>query len=358
MRFYAKGETTLHRLICVALIALGLSAPAAVLAESPRADRLVISLAGDCTLGTDERPVSVLKCFVQLVAEKGFDWPFSGVIDLFANDDLTLVNLEGTFTDSTQSAKKRYNFRAPPEYADILTLGSVEAVSLANNHTLDYLEQGMNDTKQALDERGIAYCSHFEPAVIEIKGVRIALVGLSYPIRESNVNWMREQVAAYRDQPDIDLIIAKFHWGAEYWYLPFQYQIDAARQVIDSGADLVVGTHPHVLQGIEMYEGKPIFYSLGNFSFGGNSSPRDIDTAVIQVEYDIGGEGKPSLVRLEVFPFLATEAPLGYIQDYRPIRATDEKDITRIFKKLSRDRSGLPEDFFETGLWLMENTEQ
>lgn len=346
----------MRRMICGVLIALGLNTPASVLAESPRADRLVISLAGDCMIGSEGRFANLENSFVQVVAEKGFNWPFSDAVDLFANDDLTLVNLEGTFTNARSEAKKRFNFRAPPEYADVLTLGSVEAVNLANNHTLDYLERGLNDTKQALDERGIAYCAQFESTVVEIKGVRIALVGLCYPMLRSSVSWMREQVAAYRDQPDVDLIIASFHWGLEYRYKPVQDQWNTARLAIDSGADLVVGTHPHVLQGIEMYEGKPILYSLGNFSFGGSNMPRkDRDTAVIQVEYDIGGEGKPSLVRLEAFPYLVTEVPLGRVQDYRPVKVTDPEDARRILEKLSLDANGLPESFFETGLWLAES---
>jgi len=337
------------------LIALCLSAPAAAFAESPRADRLVITLAGDCTIGSEGRYVNSKNSFVQVVAEMGFAWPFSGVIDLFGNDDLTIVNLEGTFTDARRAQEKRFTFRAPPEYADVLTLGSVEAVNLANNHTLDFFERGMLDTKQALDERGIAYCSHNEPMVVEIKGTRIALLGLSYPLLKNKMSQLCEQIAAFRAQPDIDLIIVNFHWGYENDYRQSRDQIAGARQVIDSGADLVVGTHPHVLQGIEVYNGAPIFYSLGNFSFGGNSMPRDLDTAVMQVEYDISGEGKPALVRLEVFPYLVTERPLRRVQDYRPIPATDPADIARIMKKLSWGTAGLPEDFFETGLWLIEN---
>lgn len=345
----------MRRLICGLWIALRLCVPVAVLAEASRADRLVITLAGDCTIGSEERYFNEETSFVRVVAEKGFDWPFSGVIGLFASDDLTLVNLEGAFTNEKNAAQKRYTFRAPPAYADVLTLGSVEAVNMANNHALDFFERGLNDTKQALDARGIAYCSFKEPTVIEIKGTRIALVGLAYPLAKGNMRWMCEQIAAYRAQPDIDLIIASFHWGHEYEYRQDANQRAFARRAIDSGADLVVGTHPHVLQGIEVYEGKPIFYSLGNFSFGGNSMPRDLDTVVMQAEYHIGGEGKPSLARLEAFPCLLTEAPLHEPQDFRPIRATDETDIARIFKKLSWGTGGLPEDFFDTGLWVVEN---
>jgi len=337
------------------LIALCLGAPVAALAESPRADRLVITLAGDCTIGSEGKYVNSKNSFVQVVAEMGFAWPFSGVIGLTANDDLTLVNLEGAFTNATRAQNKRFTFRAPPEYAEVLTLGSVEAVNLANNHTLDFFERGMLDTKQALDERGIAYCSHSEPTVVEIKGRRIALLGISYPLNERKLARFCQQVAAFRAQPDIDLIITNFHWGYEYRYRQAKDQASAARRVIDSGADLVVGTHPHVLQGMEVYQGVPILYSLGNFSFGGNSMPRDLDTAVIQVEYDIGGEGKPALVRLEVFPYLLTERPLRRVQDYRPIPATDPADIARIMKKLSWGAAGLPEDFFETGQWLVEH---
>jgi len=349
------GGTILRRFVCFMLIILGLSAPVAVFAESPRADRLVITLAGDCTIGSEGQYVNAKSSFVQVVAEKGFDWPFSGVIDLFANDDLTLVNLEGTFTNAKRAREKRFTFRAPPEYADVLVLGSVEAVNMANNHSRDYLDRGTMDTKNALAARGIAYCYHYEPTVVEIKGRKIALLGISYPLRKSKVQGMREQIEAFRADPNIDLIIANFHAGIENTYKQRKDQITAAHQVIDSGADVVVGTHPHVLQGMEVYKGKPIFYSLGNFSFGGNNSPNDLETAVIQLEYDIGGEGKPQLVRLQVFPYMITEAPLKKVQDYRPVPAMNPANIASIFKKLSWGSSGLPEDFFQTGLWVIEN---
>jgi len=337
------------------LIILSLSAPAAVLAQSPRADRLVVTLAGDCTIGSEGRHVNAKSSFIQVVAEKGFDWPFSGVIHLFANDDLTLVNLEGTFTNYKEARPKPFAFRAPPEYADVLVLGSVEAVNFANNHAFDYHERGFVDTIAALDERGIAHCSRYTPTVIEIKGAKIALLGIAYPLRASKVKSLNEQITDFHADPDIDLIIVSFHAGYENVYKQGREQIAAMRQAIDCGADVIVGTHPHVLQGMEVYEGKPIFYSLGNFSFGGNNIPRDLETAVIQLEYDIGGEGKPQLVRLEVFPYLVTSAPLKKTQDYRPIPATDPENIASILNKLSWGSQGLPEDFFETGVWIIEN---
>lgn len=348
----------MRRLMCCLLAALCMSA--AALAESERADRLVISLAGDCTLGSEDRYAAVQTSFTQVVVNKGLDWPFSGVIHLFGNDDLTLVNLEGVFTDYKRAAKKKFTFRAPPGYADILTLGSVEAVNLANNHSLDFGERGLDDTRRALDERGIAYCANTQPVVLEVKGCRIAMLGMSYSLSSGKVKALCGQIASYRADPAIDLIIVSFHWGIEMRYRQAKEQIDTARRAIESGADIVVGTHPHVLQGMEMYQGRPVFYSLGNFSFGGNASPKDFDTAVIQLEYDISGKAageKPTLARLEVIPYLITEIPLGLTQDYRPVEASGE-DARRVLRKLSWGNKGLPEGFFDTGYWELDGDEK
>ncbi len=332
----------------ILLLATMLAAPHAH-ADDARPDRLVITLAGDCTIGSEPQFQDVKSGFVTLVAERGFDWPFSGVIDRFTGDDLTLVNLEGVFTDYKRAEKKPFTFRATPKYADILTKSSIEAVNLANNHTMDFGAQGLADTQQALTERGIAYAIDWEPTVIEVKGRKIALLGMAYPVFDKKVDKVCAQIAAYRADPDIDLIIISCHWGFEMKYDQDVDQKRAAAQFVDAGADLVVGTHPHVLQGMQMMQDKPVFYSLGNFCFGGNSMPRDRDTAVIRLEYDISGQ-QPKLALLEAIPYLVSEQEIGIPQDYRPVPATGEA-ARRILKKLSCQASGLPEGFFDTGRW-------
>ena len=324
---------------------------AARAAESRAGEQLVLSFAGDCTLGSEDYLRNTPVSFISMIKERGFDWPFSGVYDIFSADDLTLVNLEGTFTEHAKAADKAFAFRAPPAFAEVLTLGGVEAVNLANNHTMDYGWRGYEDTKAALDAQGVAYCGHCQSTVVEAKGQKIALVGFTYPLIKSELEKLYAEIAACREQEDIALIVVSFHWGREMTYTLKGEQVRAAKGAIDHGADVVVGTHPHVLQSMEMYEGKPIFYSLGNFSFGGNTSPPDFDTAIFQLAYDLTPEG-PELARLEVIPCSVSQLPQGSYQDFRPV-VVEGGDAERILGKLAKQAEGFPEDFFDTGLWIL-----
>jgi poly-gamma-glutamate synthesis protein (capsule biosynthesis protein) len=333
------------------------SAHAEAASTQTREGQVVFSFAGDCTLGSEGKLVGYATSFIQVVAKAGFEWPFSGARPLFASDDLTLVNLEGTFTDSTKGKNKRFVFRAPPSYAEILSLGSVEAVNMANNHSGDFGPEGLKDTREALDARGVVHCGPTlaDTTVVTIKGQRILLLGAAYPFSQKRVTEMCEAIAGLRkSNPDIALFVLSVHWGSEMRYKQTSFQKSMAHQLIDAGVDIVVGTHPHVLQGMEMYNGKPIFYSLGNFSFGGNSMPRDVDTAVIQAAYDIT-DGGLRLSRLEVFPYAMSQNRQGTRQDYRPVPVSG-KAAARVLEKLSWQASGFPADFFETGRWIFQAT--
>jgi len=334
----------LFRLLCASF------ASAEEAAAEEQDEQLVLTFAGDCTLGAEGWLQGYASSFVQVVREKGFDWPLSGVLDLFLEDDLTLVNLEGTFTVCDKAADKSFTFRAPPEFAEILPLGSVEAVNLANNHTMDYGVQGFEDTIAALDAQGVAHCGQDCPAVVEAKGRKIALLGFTYPLANARLTALYEEIEAYREREDIALIVVSFHWGREMTYEPRADQIRTAHAAIDHGADVVVGTHPHVLQSMEMYNGKPIFYSLGNFCFGGDGRPPDFDTAVMRLAYNVT-DGGLRLARLEVIPCSISQQPQSKTQDFRPVKVEGD-DAARILKKLSKGARGFAEGFFETGLWI------
>ena len=158
---------------------------------------------------------------------------------------------------------------------------------MANNHSKDYGEQSYIDTIKALEDEGITTFGYDRTAVMEIKGVKVGLLG-TYVLREglgikdsmmANLESLKEQGA--------QIIIASFHWGSEKAYEPDSTQIELAHAAIDNGADLVLGHHPHVLEGIEEYQGKNIVYSLGNFCFGGNAYPSDMNTMIFQQTFTI-----------------------------------------------------------------------
>lgn len=243
--------------------------------------QVTISAAGDCTLGTDEK-FNASTSLPAMYNAKGADWFFAGVKDIFEKDDLTLVNLEGTFTTSTARADKTYAFKADPEYVGILTAGSVEAVNVANNHSRDYGEQSYTDTVNAVEAAGIAVSGYDKVAVVEKNGVKIGMTGLSLLSgMEGKEEQLKNNIAGLRAQ-GANLIITSFHWGIEKENTPTSDQVAMAHAAIDAGSDLVIGHHPHVLQGIEIYKGKYICYSLGNFCFGGNKNPKDKDTMIFQ----------------------------------------------------------------------------
>ena len=238
---------------------------------------LTLSVVGDCTLGTDETfdyDTSLNAYYENYSA----DYFLQNVKDIFSADDLTIANFEGTLTDSDEREDKTFAFKAPASYASILTNGSVEAVNTANNHSHDYGDQSFDDTLAALDDAGIVHFGYDETAVMDVKGIKVGLVGI-YELYDhlEREQQLKDNIAKVKAD-GAQLIVVIFHWGNETETVPDSNQTTLGRIAIDEGADLVCGHHPHVLQGIETYKGRNIVYSLGNFCFGGNSSPSDMDT--------------------------------------------------------------------------------
>ena len=263
-------------------------------------DTITISAAGDVTLGRDESFGWERTFDHELDLQGGdFGYFFRNVKDIFEADDLTIVNLETTLTTATKKADKKYRFKADPSYVEILKQGSIEAVSIANNHTLDFLEKGYQDTLMTLDEAEVGYFGYEHIYITEIRDVKIGVLGYySMKVTDKLKKEIKQAIDKLKSD-GTDLVIVMFHWGIERDYWPNSVQKKLAYFSIDSGADLVLGSHPHVLQGIEEYNGKQIIYSLANFCFGGNKNPSDKDTMIyiqrfnfkngelISQEYDI-----------------------------------------------------------------------
>ncbi len=200
------------------------------------------------------------------------------VQDVFAKGDLTIANLEGPLTDATEYQIKTFAFSGLPEYREILKEGNIDVVTLANNHSQDYYDEGMEDTKENLEAVDIDYFGYETTCIEEVNGVKIGFIGLSFPSEYGDLT--KSLIAELEDETD--LIVMYVHWGIERDEAPQQSQIELAHTWIDNGVDLVIGSHPHVVQGIETYNGKTIVYSLGNFCFGGNKNPSDKDSMIYQ----------------------------------------------------------------------------
>ncbi|MFZ5968510.1 MAG: CapA family protein [Bacillota bacterium] len=250
---------------------------------------ITISAAGDVTMGRDDANGYENSFDHQFeMQNRDYKYFFRNVREIFEKDDLTIVNLETTLTDQNKKAIKKFTFKGDPAYTQILSEGSIEAVNIANNHIYDYLEKGYEDTLTNLEKAGIGYFGYEHQYIKEVKGIKIGLIGYKgWDNSDSGKNEIKKAMEKLK-QADVQLIIVSFHWGQENAYYPNDVQKDLAQFVVDQGANLVLGHHPHVLQGIsDRYkdgneDNRPvkIIYSLGNFSFGGNRNPKDKDTMI------------------------------------------------------------------------------
>ncbi|MGB3401409.1 MAG: CapA family protein [Microcoleaceae cyanobacterium] len=279
----------------------------------------------------------------ETVVGDDYEWAFEKLNE-YREADIAMVNLENPLTRATLSRpNKQFNFKAAPEAVQVLTHGGVDIVNLANNHTMDYEEPGLVETLETLEQAGIHavgagrnLTEARRPEIIEVKGQRIAYLGYydanfhaagediagTNPLQHEHQQRVAEDIQAIRDQ--VDWVIVNYHWGIELSEYPADWQMELAHATIDQGADLVVGHHPHVLQGAEIYKGKPIIYSLGNFIFGGNSRT-DYETAVLKVALKASRQ-----MRVE---FLPVE-----VRQYQPrvVRGRQGDYILSNIKRLSR----------------------
>lgn len=295
---------------------------------------ITISAAGDCTLGTDEGFNYKRSFKGKYDAVQDPAYFFQNVQPVFAQDDLTIVNMEGTLTEETIREPKQFAFKGDAEYAKILTAGAVEAANLANNHSFDYGKKSYEDTITALEAEGISSFGYERTAVMDIKGVKVGLAGV-YELAEhiDCKQDLLDNIASLKEQ-GAQIIIVSFHWGQEKENVPSDVQVELAHAAVDNGADLVLGHHPHVLQGIEEYKGKNIVYSLGNFCFGGNSAPSDMDTMIFQQTF-IVKDGKLQEDNVtNILPCKISSAYEEGYNNYQPILAEgDQKE--KIFERLS-----------------------
>ncbi|MGF9698310.1 CapA family protein [Paenibacillus sp. MABNR03] len=260
----------------------------------------------------------------ELLDKNGYEYPFAKLGSLFNNDDLTVGNLETPITlGGTAAADKTYVYKSSPKALAAMADAGFDAVNLANNHILDQGVEGLVDTLTYLQEYGMAHTGAgmnkeeaYAPAYLERKGIKIALLGFSRVVPEAS--WKAEgnragvaeaynstgAVSAIQEaRQKADLVIVIAHWGEERVSTPNEDQTRLAHEFVDGGADLVIGGHPHVLQGVEFYKGKWIAYSTGNFIFSKSTTEETWKTAVFQAE--CSAEAKCSM---KVIPY---EAGLG-----------------------------------------------
>lgn len=281
-------------------------------ATVPKSEPVRVTFSGDVTLGfhVEEWADELVKKGTP--KDQALVWGFERVKHVTRASDLYVANLECPFTDKGTKLQKNFNFRARPELVAGLEAGGVDVVSLANNHLMDYGAEGLFDTLTVLDTAKIArfgagrsLAEARTPAIVDVKGVKLAFLGYFF-LGDRNIE--PKEVIATESTPGVaghftdlaamksmvaadvraarkkaDHVIPFFHWGREGRGQPEPYQVELGHAAIEAGASAVIGSHPHVLQGIEVFRGKPIVYSLGNFVFGGNWNPGDKRTALVHL---------------------------------------------------------------------------
>lgn len=314
-----------------------------------------LSLVGDCSIGDAYQFRNVSDSLTSVIAKNGTAWPFSLVSACLLTDDITAANLEVCLTNSDSAVDKMFPLIALPKNVAVLKQGGIDIVNTVNNHCFDFGTQGYHDTLATLDSAGI---QHFGSAVmsgglasdiiatVEAKGIRFGFLGFSYP-QTSTLELIKQRIQALRDD-GCDVVIVSLHWGRETYMTPNIGQTQYAAKVIDMGADVVWGHHPHVLQPVQFYKGKLVLFSTGNFIFG-TMSDVEPSTGIFQLEYQKTAQGV-MLCRFSVIPCITQGSG-----DYRPYVLSDKTARQKVWNYLRKHKAysgydNLPETFLTTGV--------
>lgn len=279
------------------------------------AGRVVLTVVGDIMLAGSASST---------LSREGYAYPFAATAPILAGSDIAIGNLETPIArGGMEFTEKKFRYKADPKAAAAIRKAGFSVLTLANNHIMDFGAQGLAETLQNLKKENIHHAGAGRnlaeariPSLVEKNGVKIAVLAysLTNPVefyaRPSQPGaapgyprYILQDIRKARDSADY--VVVSFHWGAEGASFPKSYQREVARMAIDAGADVVVGHHPHVLQGIERYKGRLILYSLGNFAFG--SMSRNADTSMIaKIVLDRG------VREVELFPLNVMNSEVRY----------------------------------------------
>ena len=308
-------------------------------APTPAPERYVLHFVGDCTLASNPYYQGGPDGY-DTVIHGDFSYPFAKTVQYFADDDFTMANLECALTEETNARGKTFTFRTGAEYAQIMTEGSVEFVTLANNHVLDYGQKGYDDTKAAAAAVGLAYAGRDEWAIYETeRGLKIGVYAVSFCTLEyGSTERITKGVAAVREA-GAEFVIAALHFGDEGSYQVNAQQRAEAHAAIDAGADFVYGSHAHTLQPFEEYNGRYIYYSMGNWTFGGNTNPRDKDTFILRMTVERANDGSVTVLEREHIPCASSGETNR--NNYQPVPYEKDSDgWKRVMSKLDGSWTG------------------
>ncbi|MBQ6061245.1 MAG: CapA family protein [Clostridia bacterium] len=327
------GGKTFRRLATV------IFAAACLAAGTANADRVItLSFTGDCTIGSEEARRTQEDSLHAYAEQNGYDYFFANFRELFEADDATIINLEGVLSDTANGEKtsKRYRFRGPADFTGILKAGSVEVAGLANNHTADFGARGMENTKKALEDAGIGWARAMDCHIVEKDSIRIAVFSMDYALSNTIGDRLRKKITEMEESGEVNATVVLFHNGNEYDPKHNSVQESRGKSFVEAGADLVVMHHSHVVQGLRILDNRSIFYSLGNFVFGGNREiksvlyPRDggreptsLYCLVVQAKLYFDDDGNYTGQQMILYPgYTSSAAP---VNNYQPQRISAEQ---------------------------------
>ena len=306
---------------------------------SAEGTKIILTFTGDCTLGSEEHLREKPYSFNSYIAEHGVGYPFDKVLPILQQDDVTVINFEGVLSDSARGrVEKTYNFRGPPHFVDILKAGSIELSYLGNNHIGDYGQQGYDSTIEIFEQAGHNWFATTEYGaktwVFEKNGIKVGFAGCYISYWVKNPQQVRESFDELKAQ-NCDFIVGVMHGGAEYSPRHDRSQQRLATFMVDNGAGLVVGHHPHVLHGVEVMGDATVVYSLGNFAFGGNKDLRSTQTMLAQFTLSFDAEGRYLGQRLNLLP----AHPSGTLthNNYQPMLVSGKSadSIIKLVRRIS-----------------------
>lgn len=296
---------------------------------------ILLTFTGDCTIGNEERMRRDPESFTAVVRKEGYAYPFAKFLPLFEQDDCTVVNFEGVFSDSKEDEKKEktYRFRGDTDLAAVLLEGSVEACSLSNNHISDYGKQGIQSTMDTLTASNIGWFRDQTPWIFEKDGIRIAFFAVHDTYYPQHSEGIRKQMKQLKESGEVNAVVVCYHCGREYTARHFSHQEDRSEVMTRFGADLVITTHPHVVQGIKIFHDRTVCFSLGNFVFGGNKEIRywpygnRVLTSryclVVQARLDFDDDGTYLGQQITLYPAFTSDDPeTNHYQPY-PVHGED-----------------------------------
>ncbi len=318
---------------------------------------VTLSFVGDCSIGDEIKQRRYSKSLTTKVETYGYAWLFETVSAIFHQDDLTLANLEVVLSDYTvpHNANKSFHLIAPPEFREILPIAGIDAVNTVNNHSIDFNYQGYRDTLLNLDEAGVKHFGTLNPArdtnrfvdhlILDIQGIRFGFMGYTYPTN-NDLKTIRQEIEELRNQ-ECEVVVVSFHWGRETYKTPQATQFNYAVEVLEAGADVIWGHHPHVLQPVYFYQGKPILFSTGNFVFG-TIANLDPATGIFQLRWQRDETGSVVLKSMTMIPCRTQKGG-----EFQPLLLTEEKDAEECLKHvMGKARKGfteLPAGFEKSG---------